>query len=157
MHSDDPLFERFLHPADRATATVELAGLGPLALPILEALFSGTAANRYGIPYRQLGGPLDCGLVAASRLGPLAQPLEPFLAAELRAGHPYASRALGALGKLQEASVVALADALCGAVLIAAEAADALLRCNAIDHPAVKSAADRSTRASKALGMAARA
>jgi hypothetical protein len=157
MHPDSPLFERFLQPADRAAATVELADRGVLALPVLVSLFDGTAVNRHGIPYRKLGMPLLCGLVAASRLGPVAHPLEPFLVAELRAGHTYAAEALGALGVLEEDSIVALADALCGEVLVAFEAAEALRRSSVIDHPAVKAMASSSATAARALGTAARA
>ena len=157
MQTVDPIFERFLQPESCAAATVELADRGELAVPVLEALFNGTAKNRYGIPYRQLGVPLDCALVAAGRLGSLARPLEPFLRAELRGSHPYAAQALGSLGALEEDTVVALAEALCGDILIAAEAAAALVRSKASDSPVVKLAVDNSAIAARALGAAVRA
>jgi hypothetical protein len=140
MHKQvvDPVFERFLVPSDRAQATHELAARGALAVPLLQALFSGQATNQNGVAYPQLGMPLDCGLVAASHLGQLARPLEPYLREELIKGHPYAAQALGSLGTLENESILGLAAALQGNVLLAFEAANALARCHALAHPAVR-------------------
>ncbi|MBX9404055.1 hypothetical protein K4L06_22380 [Lysobacter sp. BMK333-48F3] len=157
MDTGDPLFERFLQPENRVAATVQLVDRGESAVPILVSLFDGSARNQYGVAYRRLGMPLSCGLIAAGRLGPLARPLEPFLVAELRAGHPYAAEALGALGALENDSVVALADALRLDVEVALGAAAALYRCSAADHPAVTAAASLSTTAKRALSIAKRA
>ncbi|WP_158755697.1 hypothetical protein [Dyella sp. S184] len=147
------IFEQFLSPAGRAAATSELASRGALALPVLVSLFDGSARNNYGIPYRQVGVPLDCGLVAARSLGVAARPLEPFLRNELRAGHPYAAGALGALGLLSDESVCALAEALRSDPLIACEAAAALSLCSATNHAAVKEVSASSTIANKALAV----
>lgn len=70
------IFERFLIPSERTKATAELASQKEAALLVLTSLFDGSAKNQHGIPYRELGTPLDCGLVAAGRLGPIAKPLE---------------------------------------------------------------------------------
>lgn len=147
----DSIFERFLSPADRAQAVSELASQGSQAVPALASLFDGSARNSFGIPYRQLGMPLDCGLLAARSLGALARPLEPFLRNELRAGHPYAASALGALGTLSDESICALAEALRSDPTTALEAAAALSRCAATSHATVKDAAASSTIAGKAL------
>lgn len=157
MQITDPIFERFLQPGDRGPATADLAGRGASALPILQSLFDGTAVNRYGVAYRRLGPPLDCALVVAGQLGPLARPLEPFLRAELRSGHPYAAQTLGALCVLDEDSVVALAEAIGGTdIMMAMEAAASLVRCGALEHPAVKAAVDASATAAKVLRAAMR-
>lgn len=148
----DSIFERFLSPAARAEAVSELASQGSQAVPALASLFDGSARNSFGIPYRQLGMPLDCGLLAARSLGTLARPLEPFLRDELRAGHPYAAAALGALGTLSDESIGVLAEALRSDPATALEAAAALSRCGATGHAAVKAAAASSTIAGKALG-----
>ncbi|SNR68548.1 hypothetical protein SAMN05192560_0473 [Methylobacillus rhizosphaerae] len=147
----DPVLERFLLPAQRAEATAELAARGAAALPVLTALFDGSARNSYGMPYRDLGMPLLCGLVAARRLGTIAQPLEPFICAALRARHHYAAEALGALGSLSEDSIIALANALQDNALLAYESALALSLCGATGHPAVMEAGAVSSIAAKAL------
>lgn len=127
----DPFFERSLVPGERAMAVSVLADRGLDALPILEALFNGEARNRWGVPYKQLGAPVDCGLIVAARLGHLSKPIEDHLRAALQRGHIYAAAALGALGRLDNTSVSALADTLEQSVLPAAEAAQALVRCGA--------------------------
>ena len=141
MQYPDPILERFLSESDRSRAVAELANRGALALPTLEALFDGSAVNRHGVPYRKLGSPLDCGLVTAAHLGPIARPLERLLRAELRSGHVYAAPALGALGLLDEDSIVELSGVLSGDLLLSSEAAAALVKCGNREHPAVKAAA----------------
>lgn len=133
-------------------AVSELASRGSQTVPALASLFDGSARNSFGIPYRQLGMPLDCGLLAARSLGTLARPLEPFLRNELRAGHPYAAAALGALGTLSDESICALAEALRSDPTSALEAAAALSGCAATDHAAAKDAAASSTSGGKAFG-----
>lgn len=147
----DPVLECFLLPGERAEATAELAERGAAALPVLVALFDGSARNSHGVPYRDLGMPLSCGLVVARRLGAIAQPLEPFICAELRAGHHYAAAALGALGSLSEDSIIALADVLRDNALMAYESALALSLCGATGHPAVMEAVAVSSIAAKTL------
>jgi len=148
------IFERFLDPGQRSVATKELADQGKDALPVLESLFDGTAKNQWGIPYRQLGTPVDCALVAATRLGPTAIPLEPYLRAEVLRGHSYAVEALVALGSLQDESIVALSSQLEADNLLAYEAASALVRAGHADHPSVKEIEARSTRAAAAVQRA---
>lgn len=152
----DSFFERSLLPDERAAAASELATRGQDALPILEALFNGEARNEWGVPYLSLGTPVDCGLVAAARLGCVAKPLEGHLRAALQRGHQYAAAALGALGTLDDASVETLAVALGRSGADAVEAAQALLRCNAIEHVAVKEAVGSSPRAVFAIEWARR-
>lgn len=121
---------------------------------LLRSLFDGTATNKSGIPYRQLGIPIDCALVAVAYLGPIAKPLEPYLREEVRSGHPYASSALAVLGILQDESVAALASQLDAEHLLAAEAANALVCTGNNQHIAVKAAMMRSTRAKDAIQRA---
>jgi hypothetical protein len=152
----DPFFERSLAPGERAVAVSELAGRGSDALPVLAALFNGEARNQWGVSYDRLGAPMDCGLVVAARLGHLAKPLEHHLRAHLHQGHIYAAAALGALGSLDNSSINALAAALEQSVLIATEAAQALVRCGAEEHTAVKEAVARSPQAAQAIERAKR-
>src|SRR5574337_89748 len=149
----DSIFEQFLNPANRAEATSALVDCGLAAIPLLASLFDGSAKNRSGVPYRQLGMPLSCGLVAAQRLGATARPLEPLLRNELLAGHAYAAAALGALGALSAESVHALAQVLRADLLQACEAAKALSLCGEINHTSVKEAEASSATAARALAM----
>ena len=149
------VFERLTSALARGNATEEIAARGEAALPMLRALFDGSATNAHGIAYRNLGPPLDCAIVAAGRLGSLARPLEPFLRDELRRGHRYAPDALGALGTLAEESVTALAQALDSDDFeLGVEAAAALIRCGLRDHPLVQAALASSERSRKSFGIA---
>jgi hypothetical protein len=148
------IFERLLDVGQRAIATQELADQGEGALPILESLFSGTAKNQWGVPYRQLGTPFDCALVAAARLGSTAIPLEGYLRAAVQSGHPYAAQALAALGTLKDESIAALASQLETDHLLATEAAIALVCTNNTHHSSVKEAIARSAAAATALQWA---
>ncbi len=135
---DSSFFERFLSPTERAKATCELAAMGKDAVPILIALFDGEAVNEWGVRYRDLGTPIDCGLVAAQRLGTGAKPLELFLRDAVLSGHRYAPAALAALGTLEEASIAALSKSLSSEdLLFSAEAAGALHVAGLINHPCV--------------------
>ena len=106
-------------------------------MPILESLFSGQAKNRWGVAYAKLGC-IDCGLVTAQLLGNLAKPLEPWLREYLRAGHPYAAQALGALGSLDDASIITLAACLEQKGDVGMEAAYALCCCDTDEHEVVR-------------------
>ncbi|AYN96962.1 hypothetical protein EAW52_25040 [Pseudomonas sp. LTJR-52] len=103
MHTDltEPeaqrLIEAFLSHVERASATHELAAYGVSAIPMLRAIFDGTARNQFGVSYCKLGMPIDCALVAVSLLGQVAAPLEEYVRQQLAAGHPYAENALSAL------------------------------------------------------------
>ena len=152
----DALFDRFTNPSERALATAELASLGVGAIQILQRLFSGEARNSFGVPYRQLGMPMDCGLVAAGRLGPVAKPLEHYLREALTAGHVYAAEALGKLGFLDELSIEALADTLAVNDGISFESAHALVRSGHTKHPAVVKAVQGSPWAAARIEQAAR-
>jgi hypothetical protein len=146
----DALFERFLSPAERTLATAELASLGARAIPILELLFSGEAKNAAGVSYRLLGSPLDCALVAAGRLGPLAKPLEPYIREALDSGHIYAVEALRFLGALEEKTIEVLVEKLVGSdSLLSGESAATLVRCGAVNHPAVREVERTSPHAAK--------
>jgi hypothetical protein len=94
-------------------AEQEMVAMGAGAVPVLEAIFSGQAKNEFGVPYRQLGLPLNCALETARRLGPAAKPLESRIRAELARGVYYAAAiAMRSLAPLEDESVVALANAL---------------------------------------------
>jgi hypothetical protein len=138
-------------------ATHALAAFGERALPVLDALFSGEAKNRFGVPYARLElGAISCGLVTATILGPIAKRLEHHLVHLLLHGHgQYAATALGSLGSLDEASIAALAAQLDGDPLIAFESAVALIACGAADQAVVTAARDASPRAQKCLAGAA--
>ena len=149
------LFEKFSNPSERARATAELASLGVEAIQPLHLLFSGEAKNSFGVPYRQLGMPLDCGLVVAGRLGPLAKPLEKHLREALAGGHIYAAEALGQLGTLAEESIEALVTTLVAKTDIAFESACALVYSGCSSHPAVAKAVRSSSAAAVLIGRAA--
>jgi len=151
---NDPIFERFLVPGDRAKAVVELTSRGAAALPILEVLFSGEAKNQFNVSYRACGIALECGLIVASRLGGLAKPLERYLREELHNGTVFAAHAataLGSLGKLEEASIVELAEALDQSGLLWSEAAVALVRSGELENPLVKHKVQSSEKAAGRL------
>jgi len=134
-------------------AEIELLGQGLAAIPILESLFSGEAKNQFGIPYRELGLPLRCGLEVARRLGRLAKPLEAYLREELRSGNFVAAMALGALESLEDESISSLAFALndSKSVDLPYESACALIRCGQSTHPTVTAVTSSSIRAAKVL------
>lgn len=95
----DYLFEKLNSVSTMLNAEHELASLGEAAVGRLETLFDGTSRNQWGVPYRNLGLPLQCALEVAWRLGPVAKPLETYISAELP-GSETAARALGALDNL---------------------------------------------------------
>lgn len=145
------IFESFLQPGERGYATHKLANLGIDAIPILELLFSGEAKNRWGVSYSKLGTPLDCGLVTVQLLGAIAKPLEPFIRAYLQSGYLYAAPALGAIGQIDEASIIELADCLEKETNFATEAAYALCCCGVEEHEAVTKVVKSSPSASQIL------
>lgn len=152
----DPVFEQFLDPGKRAIATAELASRGIAAIPILASLFDGKARNSFGVPYIKLGIPIDCALVVAGKLGSLAKPLEGYLRDAVASGHPYAPQALGAIGSLEEASIMALADQLGCNSIASAEAAYVLVRYGFQNHDSVLKAIQSSENAAKSIGSAIR-
>lgn len=123
-------FEQFLSPMTMVEAERSLIQMGKNAIPLLEALLNGDAKNDFGVPYRDLGLPLRCGLEVMVRLGQVAKPLEPAIAKELANGNPAAAMALGSLGSLEPASIAILANSLEGNTELSYESAAALLRCN---------------------------
>ena len=132
MNSNDELeiaahfAERFNSPAERASATHALAKMRKSALPILEAIFSGAAKNPYGVAYRDQGMPLLCSYVIAGKLGVLAQSLEPYVHAGVRAHCSYAVEALACMGPLSALSISVLTECAAERGLVAWEAADLL-------------------------------
>jgi hypothetical protein len=134
-------------------AEQEIIALGDGAIPRLVGLFDGSSKNEWATPYRALGLPLRCALEMVVRLGPVAKPLEAFVAAELPASET-AARALGALGELAPSSIDALAQALGGDMFVASEAAVALVRCKEDNAPVVVRAIKRSDAARKHLETA---
>lgn len=102
----------------------------------LRALLSGEARNRFGVPYRNIGQSITCALETIRRLGPIAKDLEPFVLHELRDRRHTAAMALGALGKLSDASVSALSEAMeSNDPDLSMESAVALATCGAADYP----------------------
>jgi hypothetical protein len=128
-----------------------LIQMGNNAIPLLEALLNGEAKNDFGVPYRNLGLPLRCGLEAIIRLGEVAKPLEALLAAELAKGQAVAATALGSLRSLNQASIDVLANSLDGDLDLAYEAATALVHCNEADNELVLSKISESKHASSLL------
>lgn len=143
----------FQSHATRGRATHELAAFGTAALPVLEALLSGDAKNEQGVAYKTLAQVTGCSFVTARMLGPLAKPLEARLREGLRDGHLYAVEALAALGSLDEETIQLLAQSLAGQILVAFEAAHALVNCGADGHSAVDAACS-DPRAAKSLALA---
>jgi len=150
----EQIFESFLQPGERASATHKFADIGVDAIPILKSLFNGEAKNRWGVSYAKLGTPLDCGLVAIKLLGTLAKPLEPFVRDCLHSGHIYAAEALRAIGTLDEASIIELANCLDKNGILACEAAYTLCCCEAERHEAVIAVVNSSSFASSILSSA---
>ncbi|HEL5039616.1 hypothetical protein ACNJRW_04275 [Stenotrophomonas maltophilia] len=136
-------------------AEMELIALGEGAIPILETLFNGEARNDYGIPYRNLGLPLECAMETVSRLGPTAKPLEHYLRAEVPRWGRVAARCLGNMGTLEEETIVVLADALrSDDTLLVAEVPYVLIRYGAGEHPAVVAALSQSEKARRLFNNA---
>ena len=120
-------------------AEEEFVKAGARAIPALEAIFNGEAKNEHGVAYRELTLPLRCALEVATRLGPIAKPLEPFIRQELANGVFWtAAAALRGMAPLEEASIVALAEALGGDLDQSAEAAVTLMRLGHTGHAAVQ-------------------
>ena len=132
-------------------AELQLVNGGADSLPALESLLKGEAKNRFGVPYAQLGLPLQCALEVARRLGSVAKPLEPYLLEQLRRGELTAAGALGSLGTLEQASITQLAVSLEGRSDLAMESAMALLACGESSHPAVLEVTARSNSAARIL------
>jgi len=145
------LFEQFTSPATMIAAEQELLANPEGAVCILESLFSGQAKNQFGVPYRELGLPLRCALEVVCRLGPIAKPLEGYLASELRDGNFVAAMALGSLGNVAESSVAALVASLAGNGDLSYESAAALIRCGQAEHPLVVEVASTSKNAANVL------
>jgi len=151
----DPLFEKLNIVSTMVDAERELASLGEAAIGRLETLFNGSSRNQWGVPYRNLGLPLQCALEVAVRLGPAAKPLESYIAAELPSSET-AARALGVLSSLAPSSVDALARALEADFTVASEAARALVRQGAHRSALVNKIEQRSAAAHKHLETARR-
>jgi hypothetical protein len=147
------VFEQLLSPSTMLDGELSLLAMKDEAIPLLRDLLDGTAKNANGIAYRNLGLPLRCALEVASRLGPLAQPLENLLVKELHAGNVVAATALGRLGRVSEGTVEALAASLEPPVAagigidVPYEAGLALIRLGASDHPSVLRLIEASKRA----------
>ncbi|MDQ0073352.1 hypothetical protein J2W34_005160 [Variovorax boronicumulans] len=151
------ILDRLTSPTSMMDAEQELLALGSRAVPILESVLKGEAANEFGVPYRKLGLPLRCVLEVATRLGPLARPLEALLRVELHGGHFVAAQALGALGSVENRSIEELAahldykanqlSSVPHALDLATECAVALIRLDHAKHPVVLTALEGSPRA----------
>ncbi|MDB6010392.1 MAG: hypothetical protein JWL65_2642 [Gammaproteobacteria bacterium] len=134
---------------------LQLLSGGADSLPALESLLKGEAKNRFGVPYVQLGLPLQCALEVARRLGPIAKPLEPHLREQLRRGNYTAAMALRSLGSLGQDSISQLAVSLeSGGLDLAMESAMALLACGEADHPTVLEVVACSKAAARMLEQA---
>ncbi len=142
-----PYFDRFQSTGTMMQAEQELLELGDAAIPVLRSLFSGEARNEFGVPYRNLGLPLRCGIEVASRLGAVAKPLESYLRDEAKGGNHVAAMALGSLGALELQTVEVLAQSLCGDLDLASESARALILCREGDSSPVVQALTASKRA----------
>lgn len=135
------LYERLKDRRSMMDAEQELLEMGPDAVPLLEAIFSGEARNQFGVPYRRLGLPLECALETACRMGPTAKPLEKRIREELKQGvYRAAAMALRKLAPLEDESVVALANAMGndGNLDLSFEAALILMQLGHSTHAAVQ-------------------
>lgn len=103
-------YEKLLTPGD-CYVTTALAKLGVDAVPILEALFDGSAKNEWGHSYRNIGA-LGSGYVTAKLLGEVAKPLERYLREGVDKDHSYAIEALGRIGSLEDTTKISLANSL---------------------------------------------
>jgi hypothetical protein len=135
-------------------AELQLVNGGADSLPVLESLFKGDAKNCFGVPYAQLGLPLQCALEVVRRLGPIAKPLEPYLREQLRCGNLTAAMALGSLGTLEQDSITQLAVSLEDRPDLAMESGMALLVCGEGDHPMVLKIASGSSASARMLESA---
>ncbi len=118
-------------------AEKELIALGEDAIPILETFFNGSAKNRFGVPFRQLGLPMTCALETVRRIGQYSKPLESHICEELKNGNHTAAMALCSLTSIEDESVIALAECLRGDLNLASESAAALIKHNKSHHVAV--------------------
>ena len=118
-------------------AEQELIALGVEAIPILESFFDGSAKNKFGVPYRQLGLPMTCALETVRRIGYLSKSLEKYLREELINENHTAAMALSSLESIEDASILALAESLSGELNLASESAAALISHNKSNHSAV--------------------
>ena len=103
-------YERLV-TANDAYVTNELAKLEKDTLPILEALFDGSAKNRWGHPYRNIGA-LGSAYVTVKLLGVKAKPLEKYLRDGVDNNYQYAIEALLYIGSLEDQTAIALSKAL---------------------------------------------
>lgn len=150
----DSVFERLLNQATMIEAELQLINGGADSLPALESLLKGEAKNRFGVPYAQLGLPLQCALEVVRRLGPVAKPLEPYVREQLRRGNRTAAMALGSFGTLEQDSITQLAARLEDGADLAMESAMALLVCGEGNHPTVVKMASGSGVAARTLERA---
>jgi hypothetical protein len=132
-------------------AEQDLIARGQAAIPMLSSFFTGEAKNCFGVPYRILGLPLDCAIIVAGQLGPLAKPLESQLRDELRRGHRYAPGALRRIGSLEDESILVLAKCLDGDWDLSFESAATLIHYRCAGHSEVLKVTSSSKRAAYVL------
>lgn len=147
---ENKVFEA-LNSDDGFNVMKELESLGDGAIPLLEAIFSGEAKNKFGVPYRNLGLPLTRALIVARHLGPISKPLEKYLILELKSKHREAPAAIGALGNLSDDGIEALIGSLGDDILYSVEVAAVLKKCGLLNHQLVAKAVSLSPIARKAV------
>jgi len=82
--------ERFFSISERVKATHDLASFGDEAFPFLEAILSGQAVSKFGVPWRDQGAPLDCALVTCRMIRNAPKSLEALIVECAKDGHAYA-------------------------------------------------------------------
>ena len=141
-------FEKFLSSAERLGATYELASLGKDALPILESLFDGSAKNKFGVPYSQIGV-TSCGYLTCELLGNVARPLEYYIRLGIEEDECYAISAAGFLLQIEDETALALARALVRNPY--SEAGASLIRCSKTESFGVVEIINSNTIAAKSF------
>lgn len=156
------IFEQLLSPSTMMEGEKALLAMGKDAVPLLRDLLDGTARNKYGVAYRNLGLPVRCALEVALRIGSSARELEPLIVKELLCGSEAAARALGHLGGAEEETIEALVicldppDLRHSDVGLPVEASVALIRLGFSEHPSVLHRTETSHRANASWAMACR-
>jgi hypothetical protein len=151
MHTlENKVFEA-LNSNDGLAVMKELESLGDGAIPLLEAVLSGEAKNKFGVAYGNLGMPLTRALIVARHLGPKSKPLEKYFIIELNNKHREAPSTIGALADISDEGIEALIGSLGDDILYSLEVATVLKKLGLLNHVSVQRAMAISPVARKAI------
>lgn len=131
----------FTRPDHRDLAIEHVAAMGEEGISLLESLFSGSAVNEHGIPYRLLSQCLYCGVKTVHRMGGTARRLTPYLNEILlndcMGVGAEAALALGCIPDPSLETVHALAKGLSGEGFAAIECAATVIRLGLLGRPEI--------------------